>query len=117
MNSNLEKSEAWKRFKKSGLALEDLHKKTINLWDKYRKFTQESGLWIERFKALNNTISSLQSVQGLNPIEIEKRNATIFKIGDLQLHGREEYGKIVTECPHGSMRYTMPVKYLKFRPW
>lgn len=99
MNSALEKSEAWKRFKKSGLGLEDLQTKTTRLWDSYRKFTQESGLWVDRFKALNDTVSTLQSVQGLSPIDIEKRNAIIFKIGDLQLEGQDEYSKIVTECP------------------
>ena len=76
-------SSVWKRFERSGLALQELHKKSNALWSAHQKYFDYCEIWNNRFQALNNSIAEVRKHPGINPIEYERRNAIIFRIGDI----------------------------------
>ena len=89
----------WKRFEKSGLALEALHIKSRELWAKHREWFDETEPLVEKFQALSNSITGVMKQPALNPVQTKERNDIIFEIGDITAAHKEDWQKLITTHP------------------
>jgi hypothetical protein len=98
-NTQMLNTKVWKRFEKSGLALEALHKKTRDLWKAHRTWFDDIEPWIKKFHALNNSITEVMRQPGINPVQTKERNEIIFAIGDIQKANLPDNQKLVSAHP------------------
>ena len=83
------------RYENAGKQLEQLHKEVDALEADLRSFFAGNGKWLNRFHALNNSITQVQKIKSINAQEKKRREDIIFRIWDIIRENLPKHSELV----------------------